>query len=469
MAVFRCRASGRDRRQSPFQIHVPNHGWQKSLHGFRWLRHMRAAGTELAAANARALVSDWIAIAWQPHFRRRLGAGTTAKRIIAWLQHSSVVLQGAEFPFYRAFLKSLAVQIRYLALDGARNAGRQGAAARPHRAGLCRAVAAGAAVGAARRDPQPGRGARAADPAGRRPYLAQSRWRCWSCLPTSCRCATPMPTRPKPRPTALIGAIDRMLPALRFFRHQDGSARPLQRHGRDHPRPHRRHPAPRRHRRRAAAARPAFRLRAPVDGRHHGHRRHRRGAACRGLAGRPCGLPVLRTVLRPPPLHRQLRDRYLWRRPISARLARATAAHSTATLNDTSSARFSHSARVNGLLGSPLIGRPAARCAPPASMPDDSHGFVASHDGYVAALRPHPRARASPFRGRQSAHRASTVSTVPAANRRATMAATWSRCASTFIPTSSSTATATTGSCWPPAAPTAGASPATRLPRRSRN
>ena len=75
---------------------------------------MRAAGTELAAANARALVSDWIAIhggsisgvAWEP--------ATTAKRIIAWLQHSSVVLQGAEFPFYRAFLKSLAVQIRYL-------------------------------------------------------------------------------------------------------------------------------------------------------------------------------------------------------------------------------------------------------------------------------------------------------------------------------------------------------------------
>ena len=43
---------------------------------------------------------------WEP--------GTTAKRVIAWLQHSSVVLQGAEFAFYRAFLRSLAVQIRYL-------------------------------------------------------------------------------------------------------------------------------------------------------------------------------------------------------------------------------------------------------------------------------------------------------------------------------------------------------------------
>src|SRR5690606_1668494 len=99
---------------SPFQITGGSQPWLRSLHSFRWLRHMREAGTDLAAANARALVSDWIAahggrisgVAWEP--------ATTAKRVIAWLQHSPVVLQGAEFPFYRAFLKSLAVQIRYL-------------------------------------------------------------------------------------------------------------------------------------------------------------------------------------------------------------------------------------------------------------------------------------------------------------------------------------------------------------------
>ncbi|MGN6465267.1 MAG: heparinase II/III family protein, partial [Rhizobiaceae bacterium] len=47
--------------QSPFHLEVGNIAWLEDLHGFRWLRHMRAAGTELAAANARALVSDWIA------------------------------------------------------------------------------------------------------------------------------------------------------------------------------------------------------------------------------------------------------------------------------------------------------------------------------------------------------------------------------------------------------------------------
>src|SRR5690606_36139275 len=98
---------------SPFSITVHHVGWQKSLHSFRWLRHMRQAGNDLAAANARALTADWIAthghrlsgVAWEPD--------VVAQRIIAWLQHSTTVLQGAELPFYRSFLKSTAMQIRY--------------------------------------------------------------------------------------------------------------------------------------------------------------------------------------------------------------------------------------------------------------------------------------------------------------------------------------------------------------------
>ncbi len=49
--------------------------------------------------------------AWEP--------GTTARRVIAWLQHSSIVLQGADYPFYRSFLRTLAVQIRYLRVTAA--------------------------------------------------------------------------------------------------------------------------------------------------------------------------------------------------------------------------------------------------------------------------------------------------------------------------------------------------------------
>ena len=72
---------------TPFSMAVADPGWQSSLHGFRWLRHMRAAETDLAAANARALVRDWIVL----HGRRIGGVAwdpaITARRVIAWLQH----------------------------------------------------------------------------------------------------------------------------------------------------------------------------------------------------------------------------------------------------------------------------------------------------------------------------------------------------------------------------------------------
>src|SRR3954451_9473176 len=45
---------------SPFDIEPPSHAWAQALMGFGWLRHLRAADSALANANARALVDDWI-------------------------------------------------------------------------------------------------------------------------------------------------------------------------------------------------------------------------------------------------------------------------------------------------------------------------------------------------------------------------------------------------------------------------
>ncbi|MEP0698695.1 MAG: heparinase, partial [Nitratireductor sp.] len=68
--------------RSPFAIDHASPIWREALHEFRWLRHLREAGTDLAAANGRALVSDWIdthgahiaGTAWEP--------AITAKRVI---------------------------------------------------------------------------------------------------------------------------------------------------------------------------------------------------------------------------------------------------------------------------------------------------------------------------------------------------------------------------------------------------
>lgn len=366
---------------SPFQIEVQNRGWQKSLHAFRWLRHMRAAGTDLAAANARALVSDWIAahggrisgVAWEP--------ATTAKRIIAWLQHSSVVLQGAEFPFYRAFLKSLAVQIRYLRSmarempDGkdrlrARIALTFAALSLPAPASALRGATRNLAVELDRQI-LPDGGHISRNPMVVMELLADL-------LPLRHTYANQAETPPD----ALINAVERMLPALRFFRHQDGSLARFNGMGATI---HDRVVAILRHDDTAGAPL----LHAP----HSGYERLAMGATT-----------VIADTGLPPPVavsnaaHAGClsfemssgRQHFIVNCGIDTYgaadfrpLARATAAHSTATLNDTSSARFSHSLRVNDLLGSPLIGGPRHV---PCERTDTrgTQGFIASHDGYVS-------------------------------------------------------------------------------------
>lgn len=367
--------------KSPFQLDVPNYGWQRTLHGFRWLRHMRAAGTELAAANARALVSDWITmhgshisgVAWEP--------GTTAKRIIAWLQHSSVVLQGAEFPFYRAFLKSLAMQIRYLRSmvrempDGkdrlrARIALAFAALSLPAPASALRNATRNLAEELDRQI-LPDGGHISRNPMAVLEILADL-------LPLRQTYAN----QAEAPPQALIGAIDRMLPALRFFRHQDGSLARFNGMGATI------------HDRVASVLHHDDTAGAPLlHAPHSGYER-----LCMG------GVTVIADTGPPPPVDLSNaahagclafemssgRQHYIVNAGIDTYgaaefrpLARATAAHSTATINDTSSARFSHSLRINDLLGSPLIGGPQhVQCK--RIDQKGTQGFVARHDGYVA-------------------------------------------------------------------------------------
>jgi uncharacterized heparinase superfamily protein len=99
--------------RSPFEIEPPSPEWAKALYGFGWLRHLRAADSALARANARALVEEWIDIhggwnrtAWSPEI--------TARRVLAWLAQSPLVLEHADFSFYRKFVASLTKQVHYL-------------------------------------------------------------------------------------------------------------------------------------------------------------------------------------------------------------------------------------------------------------------------------------------------------------------------------------------------------------------
>lgn len=369
--------------QSPFQLDVDSPSWNAGLHAFGWLRHMHAAETELAAANARALVSDWIrlhgrrlgGVAWEP--------AVAARRVIAWLQHSALVLQGAEYPFYRQYLKSLAIQIRYLRAVvpempededrlRARIALAFAALSLPAPVAALRSASRNLSV-ELERQVLPDGGHISRNPLALMELLADL-------LPLRQTYAN----QAESPPPALVGAVERMLPALRFFRHRDGSLARFNGMGvtiQDRVAAILRHDdtggAPLLHAPHSGYERLALGATTVIadtgappaaDLSHAAH------AGCLSFemsSGRAqfivnCGVDSFGAEeFRP--------------------LARATAAHSTATVNDTSQARFNLSARLNSFVGTPLVSG-ARNVVCKRSDSRTLQSMTASHDGYVPSF-----------------------------------------------------------------------------------
>jgi uncharacterized heparinase superfamily protein len=97
---------------SPFQVEPPDLGWARQLHGFGWLRHLRAADHPAIRAESRVLVEDWLRIgqrspiAWEPE--------VAARRLLSWLAHAPMLLDGCEADFYQTFMQSITAHTRYL-------------------------------------------------------------------------------------------------------------------------------------------------------------------------------------------------------------------------------------------------------------------------------------------------------------------------------------------------------------------
>ncbi|PIT00099.1 heparinase [Bradyrhizobium nitroreducens] len=100
--------------RSIFDLEPPSEDWEVALLGFGWLRHLRAADTALTRANARALIEDWIA---NPANKRRpvaRRADVLARRVISLLSQAPLVLGETDNKFYRRYLRALAREIRFL-------------------------------------------------------------------------------------------------------------------------------------------------------------------------------------------------------------------------------------------------------------------------------------------------------------------------------------------------------------------
>lgn len=217
--VFAGRALATQGR-SPFDFAPPSPAWGAALYGFGWMRHLRAADDALARANARALVQDYIEHGGDRAVARAVPV--TARRLIAFLAHSPLVLEGADHAFYRRYLREIAGQVRDLerALRGGLPPQpRLQAAVALTYAGLCceglgGTLRRGARLLARELDRQIGAdgGHLSRDPRFAAALLLDL-------LPLR----QTFLSRDVEPPAALVRAIDRALPYLRFLRHGDGA------------------------------------------------------------------------------------------------------------------------------------------------------------------------------------------------------------------------------------------------------
>jgi len=366
--------------RSPFEIAPPSEDWAVALLGFGWLRHLRAAESGITRANARALVDEWISLnsssdplAWR--------ADVVARRVISWLSQAPLVLDDSDVKFYRRFLRSLTRQVRHLrhTVSNARDGvPRLQASIALTYAALCMAgqqrhirVATKRLSDELTRQILPDGGHISRNPGALIDLLVDM-------LPLR----TAFTARNVPPPQALLNAIDRMMPMLRFFRHGDGNFALFNGMG-------------------PTQADLLTTILAYDDARggpltnapHSGYQRVECGSAVLIMdTGRVPPMPVSQEA------HAGCLSFELSSRlnrvvvncglPVTSRdswrqVARATAAHSAATLNDTSSCHFIESGPIKRMLyGTPIIGGPRDI---KVEQEEQQTGIVlrTSHDGYA--------------------------------------------------------------------------------------
>jgi uncharacterized heparinase superfamily protein len=93
--------------ESPFDVGPPSEDWLRELHSFGWLRNLRAADTPLAHSNAKATVEDWLSLYRRPGGEIVWDTAVTARRAMSFLAQSPLILQDADHDLYRDFVRSL--------------------------------------------------------------------------------------------------------------------------------------------------------------------------------------------------------------------------------------------------------------------------------------------------------------------------------------------------------------------------
>ncbi len=365
---------------SVFEIEAPSRPFAAALHGFGWLRHLRASELAVSRPHARALIDEWIRFQ-KGHDPIARDPVVMARRVASWLAQTPLVLEGCDHGFYRRFMRSLVAQVRQL-----RRVVHDVPPGRPRLAVTMTLAAAALSLAdqtrfvrqASRQVDQelarqilPDGGHVSRNPGAVLDILVDL-------LPLR-QAFTARGMQPSP---VLLGAIDRMMPMLRFFRLGDGSFAKFNGMGETelgllatvlaHD-----------------DARGAPLRNAP----HSGYQRLEAGETIIVIDSGPSPAPALSGEAHAGCLSFEMS---VGRQPLVVncgipgpgatalrRLSRMTAAHSTATLNDTSSCRFLSAGLLADRVGEVIVAGPAL--VDSSRQEERGQTFVtAAHDGYVA-------------------------------------------------------------------------------------
>ena len=361
---------------SVFDETPPSRAWAEGLHSFNWLASLSSAGGEPARTLATNLISQWVKRyasysepAWLPHI--------TARRLIHLFAHSRFVLSNSDMLWRSKLFVSLREQSRFLA----RTAGEA-----PD--GLPRFEAAAAhALSGACLDDQPKRLvtglerleaeiARQILPDGghvtRSPEALVHAYRHLVMVMDA------LTALDHKVPASLRSAHDRIAPMLRFFRHGDGALALFNGGGEGHPK-----------------MIAALLARDEVRGQpflHAPHSGYQRMAASRSFAVMDCGTAPRGTFSNAAHAGCLAFEFSAGNQRIIVNCGtgdgkwdgalRATAAHSTITLADTSMAAILSEGFARNLIGARLLGGPQHIGT---QRRETAHGWCveAIHDGYL--------------------------------------------------------------------------------------
>ncbi len=367
--------------RSPFRLEPGSEAWARQLNSFGWLRHLRVATNPQMKAQARALVDQFLQVSPRPEAGVAWEPRVAARRMLAWLSQSPIILEGSDRAFYGRFMQALAVHRNHLERRIEQDRGSDGrllTAIALAEFGLCIPEAEalqrqGTAVLAAEINAQI-----LADGG----HVSRNPQQVIDLLLDLLPLRQAYAARGVPAPPSLLNAIDRMMPMLRLFRHGDGTLALFNGMGLTAPE--------------LVATVLAYddaRVRPLLNAPYTGYQRLEAGAcvlivdagavppqAFSGQAHAGClsfefssGIQRLVVNCGAPDVTRA-----------SAReAARATAAHSTLTVDDTSSCRFANHAGLQRWLEDQVLAGPVAVTAERLSE-EGATTLRLSHDGYAA-------------------------------------------------------------------------------------